>query len=116
VGLGRDDQATSDGYDGALITFPINVIYGPPAECNTRLHSSLYYTQCLNNEHPWCSAGESRTDDSLLMITVFMTLQDVTTLLVLESLLDLAVRVHAEHVANLFVIIQIARRFKKHTF
>ncbi len=31
----------------------MSAIYGPPAECNTQLHSSLYYTHSLNNEHPW---------------------------------------------------------------
>jgi hypothetical protein len=57
VRLGRDDQGTSDGYDGALLTFHSSVIYGPPAEFNTRLHLWLYYIHGLNNEHPcWLGA------------------------------------------------------------
>jgi hypothetical protein len=52
VRLGRDDQAASDGYDGALLTFHMSVIYGPPAKCNRQLYSWLYYTHGPNNEHP----------------------------------------------------------------
>jgi hypothetical protein len=33
--------------------FHLRVIHGPPAECDTLLHTSLYYTLCIHNEHPW---------------------------------------------------------------
>ncbi len=51
VRMGHNDRASSTGYDRAILTFYMCVIHGPPAECNTRLHSSLYYTHGLNNEH-----------------------------------------------------------------
>jgi hypothetical protein len=36
------------------LRFHLSVIRRPPAECNTLLHSSLYYTLCIHNEHPCC--------------------------------------------------------------
>ncbi len=42
----------SNGSGGPLQTFCMSVIHGPPAECNTLLHSSLYYTHDGWSEHP----------------------------------------------------------------
>jgi hypothetical protein len=35
----------------------MSVIYGPPAECQTQLHSLLYYTHSLKDKHPRSSTA-----------------------------------------------------------